>query len=77
MRMPTRLLAFGTLDPAAALGARSMIESTAVGGVVGAGWTTTGAGAGATLCSLAQPANAARTARESTVSLLMASLLRD
>jgi len=104
MRMPTRLLAFGTLDPAAALGARSMIESmrpvparngpvaagvtttapvpacgttTAVGGVVGAGWTTTGAGAGATLCSLAQPANAARAARESTVSLLMASLLRD
>src|SRR5437764_13715560 len=104
MRMPTRLLAFGTVEPAAALGGRSMIESmrpvparsgaaavgatttapvpacgttTAAGGVVGAGCTTTGAGAGATLCSEAQPASAARAARGSSVRLLMACVVAD
>src|SRR5438067_817747 len=45
MRMPTRLLAFGTVDPAAALGGRSMIESMrpvpARSGAAAVGATTT------------------------------------
>src|SRR4051794_19773744 len=97
MRMPTRLLAAGTVLPAAAPAGRSSIESMrpvparSGPGVVGAtttepvpacgtttaepagafcgtmtvpacgaGWTTTGAGAGATFDSLAHPARAAR-----------------
>src|SRR4029077_1663917 len=111
MRTPTRLLAFGTVEPAAALGARSIIESmrpyparsgpvatgvtttalvpdcgttTAEGCAAGAGCTTTdgagctttGAGAGATWCSVAQPARAAMADRERTKgSLLISDLL--
>src|SRR5437762_9900147 len=97
MRTPTRLLAAGTVLPAAALAGRSRIVSmrpvparsgpgvvgatttaplpdcgtttadpagafcgTTTAPADGAGWTTTGAGAGATLDSVAHPARAAR-----------------